>query len=73
MQLKQQSEKTETSAKLLRRKMTLTLQRRSQWANLVKRPEVTRVNDSQQRLGETPCGQKMNDKQQRLEPKLQIQ
>ena len=36
--------------------MTLTLLRRSQWANWVRRPVATRVND----------------KQQRLEPKLQI-
>ena len=36
--------------------MTLTLLRRSQWANWVRRPVATRVNDEQQRL----------------EPKLQI-
>ena len=36
--------------------MTLTLLRRSQWANWVRRPVATRVDD----------------KQQRLEPKLQI-
>ena len=53
------SEKIETSVKPLRSKMTLTSQRRSQWANWVKRPAATRVNDSQQRLGETPCGQQI--------------
>ena len=40
----------------MRCKVTLTLLRRSQWANWVRRPVATRVND----------------KQQRLEPKLQI-